>query len=42
MKETPQNTRLLMAVVLVAAGIFMLVAAPFLVQSTLDPIWMAW
>ena len=37
MKETPQNTRLLMAVVLVAAGIFMLVAAPFLVQSTLDP-----
>lgn len=37
MKNTSQNTRLLMAVLLVAAGIFMLIAAPFLVQSTLDP-----
>ncbi len=37
MKSTSQNTRLLMAVVLVAAGIFMLAVAPFLVQSTLDP-----
>ncbi len=37
MKETSQNARSVMAIVLVAAGIFMLAAAPFLVQSTLDP-----
>lgn len=37
MKITHPRNRLAMAVVLVVAGIFMIVAAPFLVQSTLDP-----
>jgi len=37
MKDTAKKNRLIMAILLVVAGIFMIAAAPFLVESTLDP-----
>jgi len=37
MKDTSKSNHLVMVILLVGAGIFMITVAPFLVQSTLDP-----
>ncbi|MGC9333566.1 MAG: hypothetical protein ACP5JJ_05415 [Anaerolineae bacterium] len=37
MNKTSKTNRRIMAILLVAAGLFMIAVAPFLVQSTLDP-----
>ncbi len=37
MQNIPQKYRTIMAALLIAAGLFMVAVAPFLVQSTLDP-----